>query len=1114
MYVPQEDAYKIIASKSSKVKWSDQDAVPMTTMIVRRIHHTPSGRPLVVLLDTGSTSTWISAESLPKGAVPRTVDALESSTLTGKLKSNQEVDLEGIVLPELQRSRILDCHRARVFYQKDCRYDVILGRDALRKLKIILDFKDDTVIWGNAAISMRTYPTAVNKKDFAMAMLIDVCEKEDLISEEYEPWDNDEAMSSDNAQGYRTPRNEIRPSNYEAYDVKDVAQGCFHLTQEQRDQLQGLLEQFTELFSGKLGLYPHEKISLELVDNAVPHRSRPFTVPRAHESLFKRELDKLVRLGVLEPCGRAEWIAGTFIVPKRDGSARFVSDFRGLNKFLKRKVYPMPRIMDILARRKGYAFLSKLDISMQYYTFELTEESKNLCTIATPFGMYRYCRMPQGINQGPDIAQETMERIFRDIEDIENYFDDMAIFSDDWESHLQLLKTVLQRLQDNGFTVNPSKCEWGVKETDFLGYWLTPEGVKPWTPKIDAILRMKEPSNLSELRSFIGLVNYYRDMWPKRAEILAPLTTLTGKAPFKWTKDHRTAFKKMKAVVASEALLHYPDHNKPFDIETDASDYQLGAVIKQDGKPVAYYSRKLNPAQRNYTTIEKELLSIVETLKTFRQMLLGAELRIYTDHKNLTQSMTSFTTQRVLRWRLLLEEYGPTFLYKKGEHNVVADALSRLPASASEMEGLPTQPNDELLTILDFPELVDCFLEHPAFDGESTAHPFRFKTIHHYQQLSTTLKDLVTSDQRHYETRTLGGRPIICRKDGSNFLIALSDEMLPNVVRFYHEATAHAEGEKRLLETLSRHYYHPRLSRAVKEHVSRCRTCQTMKIGSRQYGKLAPRDAQALPWHEVHVDTIGPWHFELPRRSRNRIEFLALTSVDPVTLMIEVNLIENKTSATVANCFENNWLSRYPRPLRCVHDQGLEFVGQEFQDLLERAGIDDSVTTPRNPQGNSIIERTHQTIAQVIRTLKAIHEPTTVHEAKTLITKALATAMHAIRCASTSALQGMSPGGLVFRRDMFLDLPLTADILTLQAHRQDLVDQRLLRANAKRIRHDYAVNEQVLKKRHRDLSDKLQPIWDGPYTITTVHTNGTVTIRLDDHTSERINIRRIKPYRT
>jgi len=238
---------------------------------------------------------------------------------------------------------------------------------------------------------------------------------------------------------------------------------------------------------------------------------------------------------------------------------------------------------------------------MFFYTFEMTEAAKNLCAIVTPFGNYRYTRLPMGIKQSPDIAQAHIESLLSEFEECDVYIDDVGIFSNDWDEHMNCLRKILQKLQYHGFTCNPLKCEFCVQETDWLGYWLTPNGLKPWKKKIDPILRLEPPTTIKELRSFVGAVTFFRDMFPKRSHLLAPLTEQLGPTNTKklnWTPECQKAFDKVKAIIAKDAFLAYPDHNKPFDIYCDASDYQLGAAIFQNGQPVAYYSRKLNKAQK------------------------------------------------------------------------------------------------------------------------------------------------------------------------------------------------------------------------------------------------------------------------------------------------------------------------------------------------------------------------------------------------------------------------------------------------------------------------------------------------------------------------------------
>ena len=941
---------------------------------------------------------------------------------------------------------------------------------------------------------------------------------------------DDEDIDIDIGEAYvEDPSKDIKASRYEDTDIHKTCRSATHLSQNQQNDLYAVLSKYTKLFDNKLGKYTDEQIHLDLRPDAVPTQTRAYTVPHNHRSVFKQELDRLVAADVLEPAGRSEWISGTFIIPKKllpgetTPRVRWVSDFRGLNKGLRRKVYPIPRIGDILARRTGYQFLSKLDISMQYYTFELDDESKELCTIATPFGLYRYKRLPMGVSQSPDIAQEIMEKTLRAIEDIECYIDDIGIFSKTWEEHLNTLNEVCKRLEDKGFTVNPLKCQFGVKESDFLGHWLTPTGVKPLRKKVQGILDMQAPTNIGELRSFLGMVTYYRDMWPRRSHILAPLTDLLGTKTFVWGEAQAKAFTQMKAVIAKDTLLAYPDHNKKFIIETDASDYQLGGRIMQDGKDIAFYTRKLNSAQRNYSTIEKELLGIVETLKQFRHMLLGAEIEIYTDHKNLTYKLSQYATQRVLRWRLLLEEYGAKFFYKKGSTNVVADALSRVPTSRLERESqdtywdplfddsngtycMTTADPDLAECLLHDPEIAECFLEHPVFDEEGRA-PFQFSTLEEYQTKCAALQDTFAREPDRFYKKQFGESNLICFSQNGLDKIVLTQELLPKVVRYYHEAMAHAEGIKRLAQTIKQHYHHRHIEAECKRLIDACERCAKYKRGGKVYGESAPRDASVSPWQQVHCDSIGPWKIDLRART---LTFHAMTMIDPCTNLVEIQHTISTTAAEGAAAVENTWLARYPRPLQIVTDQGPEF-GQEFTDMCERNGVKHHTSTSRNPQGNSLIERIHQTIGQVLRTVAAARNPKSIHEANAVINETLATAMHACRCACSSSLNHHSPGALAFGRDMFLDIPLIADIIAIQNNRQLLVDKRLLRANASRIRHDYAVGDLVWKRNHLGFSDKLMPSVSGPYPIERVHTNGTVTIRLSNTVLERINIRRIRP---
>jgi len=322
-------------------------------------------------------------------------------------------------------------------------------------------------------------------------------------------------------------------------------------------------------------------------------------------------------------------------------------------------------------------------------------------------------------------------------------------------------------------------------------------------------------------------------------------------------------------------------------------------------------------------------LSVVETFREFRDILYGvSELHVYTDHRNLTYA--TLNSQRVLRWRLFIEEFGPKFHYIKGNDNCLADAFSRVPTKHStiiqDRLNLP-QPTDGFFSIMDDPELLECFLNYP--DPAHVQSPLDFQLMQQEQITDLELQAKVFAEPHKFPTQLIDGCQLVCCITSPNqpWRIALPTSMLKDVVEWHHQFLNHI-GMSNLFDTIATHFWHPRLKDMVQDVVSTCDTCQRYKATGPAYGELPPREAPIAPWNEVAVDLIGPWKIPMP--NGNELSFCALTCIDPVTNLTELKRINNGTSEHITMLFENEWLSRYPRPARCIHDNGGEFTGWPF----------------------------------------------------------------------------------------------------------------------------------------------------------------------------------------
>ena len=667
----------------------------------------------------------------------------------------------------------------------------------------------------------------------------------------------------------------------------------------------------------------------------------------------------------------------------------------------------------------------------------------------------------------------------------------MVLTTGDLFEHLKNLEEVLSHLSECGLKVNAVKSFFGRTELEYLGYWITQNGVKPLSKKVEAIVNLAPPTTRKQVRRFIGLVNYYRDMWVKRSDILAPLTALTSiKAPWKWGEAEQKAFDTMKRSMARETILAYPNFTKPFEIHTDASAFQLGSCISQDKRPIAFYSRKLAPAQTRYTTTERELLSIVETLKEFRTILMGQQLIIHTDHENLT--FKHFNSDRVMRWRLFIEEYSPDIRYIPGPKNVVADAMSRL-----EIQDTP-------MSEAHFTEALRSeFYGLDEEDLPEDAYPLSYSLLGKHQSTDKAiLKELKKPKSRYSIQPFIGGgktRELICY----NGKIVVPDVLQNRIVQWYHDYLGHP-GINRTEETIGQHLWWPKMRNHITNSVSSCESCQQNKRRNRKFGHLPEKEAEAQPWEKMCIDLIGP--YTIRRKGQKDLHCQCVTMIDPATGWFEVHQYDDKRAITVANIAEQEWFSRYPWPQLVTYDRGSEFIGHEFQKMLDDYGVKKKPITTRNPQANAIVERVHQVIGNIVRTFELQENYLDEDDPWAGI---LAATAFAIRSTYHTTLQ-KSPGQLVFGRDMIFNIQHTANWEYIRARKQRLIKKNNKNENKSRIPHTYRVNDKVMLRKGTEY--KYEAPYSGPHTILQVNTNGTVRLRVGSVT-DTINIRRIEPFK-
>lgn len=692
--------------------------------------------PLKLLIDTGANQSFLSPEIIerhyknyPLNFEPFTVTNLNCTT-----ESNYTVELPSF--PELnERSS------SKFFiYKFHNVFDGLIGYETLEKLQAKVDLHNKILITPNAKVPIKILNSgtktlfealirANSSKSVKIPVTInqgDIYVPRTYISKCYIPSTVTLAQSGYAQLVITNPTNSdaivslLSPleahtlhNNFEVLNIESTCNKTDnissmlrteHLNFEEKCNLLQLCENYSDVFyteNTPLTFTNQIKHCINTSDEN-PIFSRTYRYPQIHKAEVDKQIKAMLEQNIIRP-SNSPWASPIWIVPKKVDATgqrkwRLVVDYRKLNEKTVSDKYPIPNVDDIFDKLGKCQYFTVLDLASGFHQIEMnpSDISKTAFNVDTENngyrGHYEYLRMPFGLKNAPSTFQRVMDNVLRGLKNVMVYMDDIIVFSTSLQEHIQNLEDVFQRLRESNFKVQLNKSEFMKKETPFLGHIVTADGVKPDPNKIEAIQKFPMPQTTKEIKSFLGLLGYYRKFIPNFAKLTKPLTACLKKhAKIEFTPAYVNCFRHCQNLLTNDPILQFPDFGKEFNVRCDASNFAIGGVLSQgpigSDKPIAYASRTLNDSETKYSTIEKELLAIVWVTKYFRPYLYGRRFNIITDHKPLQFLMNvKEPNSRLTRWRLRLEEFDYKIIYQKGKSNSNADALSRIEIQQNEID--------------------------------------------------------------------------------------------------------------------------------------------------------------------------------------------------------------------------------------------------------------------------------------------------------------------------------------------------------------------------------------------------------------------------------------------
>lgn len=879
-----------------------------------------------------------------------------------------------------------------------------------------------------------------------------------------------------------------------SFEFKLRANEGSHLNVDERNSLENLLLEEKDIFEDIVVPVSHVEHYINTGSHE-PISTAPYRISPKMKTLLKDELDDMLKKGVIEEM-ESPWAFPVVLIPKKDKNIRLCVDYRRLNAITTTDTYPLPRIDDLLHSAKTTPYMSTLDLRSGYWQIKISERDKLKTAFTTPFGIYVFNRMPFGLKNAPATFQRLIDKFRTGLPNITilAYLDDIIICSSDLKTHISDLKQTFKRLKNFGFHLNREKCFFAKPEVKYLGHILSENGLEVDPEKTKAIRERPNPKTPKQVLSFLQTCSWYRRFIPRFSDVSKPLSDLTKKkATWTWSQKEQEAFDMLKMLLVSPPILQQINENMPFILKTDASNYALGAVLIQGEKdeehPIEYASRLLLPAERNYSTTEREALAVVWAVQKFRGYIEGSEVLVLTDHQPLKWLFSiKSPTGRLARWALQLQMYNIQFGYTPGRQNIVADTLSRPPCSLEAHNDLR----------------CECFSIHIDFPRKG-AEEFRRAQLED-PDIKTIIDSFENNDEnilRHTNRGYLMLDGVLYRfcseEDTENGQLVVPKSMRSLILFKYHdEPTAGHYGIDRTINRITPNYYWPKMRAEITDYVKSCIECKRYKPSNMKPSGLLQTVSSKRRFEIIAIDLFGP----LPRTPQGNQWILIVE--DLCSRWTELFALAEASAENCATILLNEVFLRYGIPRRVHSDNGTQFISAVMQKLTYCLKIEQTFTPVYHPEANPVERKNRDLKVQLSICVGQDH---TTWDQKL---PSIRFAMNTAKCSTTN----YTAAYLTFGRELRTPTEVQHDLRTIvnaenfipqitphllrladtlklvKETEEKMQDKNKLYADLKRKpQHKIEVGDlvlistHILSKKDKGLTSKFVPRRDGPYIV-------------------------------